>query len=101
MGGRRLGRSEPSAIARRAVRVLFSPTRFIPSPVAKTMNVPLRAAALLAVFLCVASRVCAQAAAAAPLPVEIRVDAAAIKGELKPIYRFFGADEPNYAYMKD
>ena len=33
-------------------------------------------------------------------PVTIRVDAAHAKGELKPIWRFFGADEPNYAYMK-
>ena len=34
-------------------------------------------------------------------PVTIRVDAAQSKGALKPIWRFFGADEPNYAYMKD
>src|SRR5436190_799817 len=34
-------------------------------------------------------------------PVKIRVDAAKTHGELKPIWRFFGADEPNYAYMKD
>ena len=33
-------------------------------------------------------------------PVTIRVDAAHAKGELKPIWRFFCADEPNYAYMK-
>jgi xylan 1,4-beta-xylosidase len=37
----------------------------------------------------------------ASFPVTIRVDAAQSRGELKPIYRFFGADEPNYAYMKD
>ena len=34
-----------------------------------------------------------------PFPVSIRVDAAESQGELKPIWRFFGADEPNYAYM--
>lgn len=34
-------------------------------------------------------------------PVTIRVDASKPHGELKPIYRFFGADEPNYATMKD
>ena len=34
-------------------------------------------------------------------PVVIRVDAAHPKGELRPVWRFFGADEPNYAYMKD
>jgi xylan 1,4-beta-xylosidase len=33
-------------------------------------------------------------------PVSITVDAAKPQGELKPIWRFFGADEPNYAYMK-
>src|SRR3954469_7578841 len=31
--------------------------------------------------------------------VTIHVDAAKTRGELKPIWRFFGADEPNYAYM--
>lgn len=34
-------------------------------------------------------------------PVSIRVNAAKSLGELHPIYRFFGADEPNYATMKD
>jgi len=34
-------------------------------------------------------------------PVIIRIDAAKTIGELRPIYRFFGADEPNYATMKD
>jgi xylan 1,4-beta-xylosidase len=37
----------------------------------------------------------------ASFPVTITVDAAKPLGELKPIWRFFGADEPNYAYMKD
>ena len=40
-------------------------------------------------------------AGSSSFPVVIRVDAAQLRGELKPIYRFFGADEPNYAYMKD
>ena len=40
-----------------------------------------------------------RAAAAESFPVHIRVDAAKTSGELKPIWRFFGADEPNYAYM--
>jgi len=38
---------------------------------------------------------------AAAFPVTIRVDADRPLGELKPIWRFFGADEPNYATMKD
>jgi xylan 1,4-beta-xylosidase len=33
-------------------------------------------------------------------PVSISVNAAKTRGDLKPIWRFFGADEPNYAYMK-
>jgi xylan 1,4-beta-xylosidase len=37
--------------------------------------------------------------AAESFPVAIRVDASKAMGELKPIWRFFGADEPNYAYM--
>ena len=39
--------------------------------------------------------------AAQTFPVSINVDASQTKGELKPIWRFFGADEPNFAYMKD
>lgn len=34
-------------------------------------------------------------------PVSIQVDASQSIGELKPIWRFFGADEPNYITMKD
>ena len=34
-------------------------------------------------------------------PVHIVVDAAHPQQEVKPIWRFFGADEPNYATMKD
>ena len=41
------------------------------------------------------------AAAADTLAVHIRVDASKPIGELKPIWRFFGEDEPNYAYLKD
>jgi len=34
-------------------------------------------------------------------PVSIKVDAGTGRGDLHPIWRFFGADEPNYAHMKD
>lgn len=37
----------------------------------------------------------------ASFPVTITVDAAKPVGALKPIWRMFGADEPNYATMKD
>jgi xylan 1,4-beta-xylosidase len=43
----------------------------------------------------------ATAALAQDIPVAITVDASVVKGDLKPIYRFFGADEPNYSYMPD
>ena len=32
-------------------------------------------------------------------PVQIRVDASQELGQFREIWRFFGADEPNYAYM--
>jgi len=34
-------------------------------------------------------------------PVTIQIDAAQRKGLLRPVWRFFGADEPNYAYLRD
>ena len=55
---------------------------------------------LLSAVSCVSSLLGAAAKDGA-LPVTIRVDASKTFGELKPIYRFFGADEPNYATMKD
>ena len=39
--------------------------------------------------------------AKAPFPVTITVDASQVTGVLRPIWRYFGADEPNYATMKD
>jgi xylan 1,4-beta-xylosidase len=41
------------------------------------------------------------AARGGTFPVTIEVDVAQDRGPLEPIWRFFGADEPNYAYMKD
>jgi xylan 1,4-beta-xylosidase len=44
----------------------------------------------------------AEASNGAPsFAVTIQVDAGRTLGPLKPIWRFFGADEPNYATMKD
>ena len=43
----------------------------------------------------------ATASTSEAFPVTIQVDATKSKGELRPIWRFFGADEPNYATMKD
>jgi xylan 1,4-beta-xylosidase len=37
----------------------------------------------------------------ASFPVTITVDAAESQGPVDPVWRFFGADEPNYATMKD
>ncbi len=55
----------------------------------------------LAAALLSASLAFASASAADSFPVTITVDVARPIGGLKPIWRFFGADEPNYAYMKD
>ncbi len=41
------------------------------------------------------------AAQNAAIPVTLSVDASHVEGVVKPIWRFFGADEPNYATMKD
>ena len=53
----------------------------------------------LALVLLGAGAVSAQPAPS--FPVTITVDAGHPVGEMKPIWRFFGADEPNYATMKD
>src|SRR6266508_2802222 len=34
-------------------------------------------------------------------PLAIQVDAAQRAGPLRPVWSFFGHDEPNYTYMKD
>jgi xylan 1,4-beta-xylosidase len=38
---------------------------------------------------------------AAPQSVSIQVDLAKSRGPLRPVWAFFGYDEPNYTYMKD
>jgi xylan 1,4-beta-xylosidase len=53
-----------------------------------------------------AGALCLGSAAKADGPHEVRAVAIRIRAdqpvaELRPIWRFFGADEPNYAYMKD
>jgi xylan 1,4-beta-xylosidase len=66
-------------------------------------------AALVSLFCFLLSRSAIAAEsppASAPLtnnsfPVLIQVDASQTKGELHPIWRFFGADEPNYATMRN
>lgn len=42
----------------------------------------------------------ASAASPESFPVSISINASQPTGELKPIWRYFGADEPNYAYMQ-
>ncbi|HEX7859370.1 MAG TPA: beta-xylosidase [Verrucomicrobiae bacterium] len=55
---------------------------------------------LAAFTLAANSSMAAEAGAAQPIRANITVNAGEKLGELKPIWRFFGADEPNYAYMK-
>jgi xylan 1,4-beta-xylosidase len=54
---------------------------------------------MLAVLSALWMTVCAQAQEARP--VTVTVDASTRLGRLPPVWRFFGADEPNYATMKD
>jgi len=56
---------------------------------------------LLASFTTTARADAQRTESAAPFPVAIQVDASRALGPLEPIWRFFGADEPNYATMKD
>jgi xylan 1,4-beta-xylosidase len=63
---------------------------------------PKRSAWLWLMHFCLAAvaiGVAATAVASESFPVAIHIDAAKTRGELKPIWRFFGADEPNYAYL--
>jgi xylan 1,4-beta-xylosidase len=58
-------------------------------------------ACVLFVALFPASSMAGPADDVAAFPVTVRVDASRPGRPLPPIWRFFGADEPNYAYMKD
>ena len=60
----------------------------------------MRIAWLVLSVLLIAGAHAAESSAAQPIRTQIQVDASKSLGELKPIWRFFGADEPNYAYMK-
>jgi len=58
------------------------------------------ATTLLLIFAAASAPPSARAQGAA-FPVSITVDASQTTGAVNPIWRFFGADEPNYAAMKD
>ena len=55
----------------------------------------------LVVAVATAQTALADAGDNVPFPANIAVKVNEPRGEVKPIWRFFGADEPNYAYMKD
>jgi xylan 1,4-beta-xylosidase len=42
-----------------------------------------------------------QAAEAGEFPVKIQVDTGTVVGEMRPVWRFVGYDEPNYTYLPD
>ena len=52
-------------------------------------------------FLLLALCSAALALPSAAQPVSVQVDAAKKMGPLRPVWSFFGHDEPNYTYMKD
>ncbi len=69
---------------------------------AKRIHRLLAAAIAIALTAWVTAQSANQPAGSSPaFPVHIQVDASKVTAPLKPIWRFFGADEPNYAYMKD
>jgi xylan 1,4-beta-xylosidase len=69
---------------------------------AKRIHRLLAAAIAIALTAWVTAQSVNQPAGSSPaFPVHIQVDASKVTAPLKQIWRFFGADEPNYAYMKD
>jgi len=61
-----------------------------------------RIASVCALFVqCLAAPALLAADEAPPFAVRIQVDAARPQGELRPVWRYFGYDEPNFTYMKD
>jgi xylan 1,4-beta-xylosidase len=67
----------------------------------KGLSRDLARACLVAVGLGLNLPMVGESAITNSFPVKIQVDAAQSKGSLPPVWRFFGADEPNYAAMKD
>jgi xylan 1,4-beta-xylosidase len=65
------------------------------------MNSPVRLRIAVVAMLVVTMRSLSLGADGNAFPVSVRVDASKSLGPLRPIWRFFGADEPNYATMKD
>ncbi|HEY5807537.1 MAG TPA: hypothetical protein VIT67_06195, partial [Povalibacter sp.] len=57
--------------------------------------------ALLAALMTLPASAIFAADAPDSFPVTMRVDATKPLGDLRPVWRFFGADEPNYATMRD
>ena len=56
---------------------------------------------LYVIALCLLTNLSSRAQSNPPKTVDIRVDLTQDKGPLKPIWAWFGYDEPNYTYMKD
>jgi xylan 1,4-beta-xylosidase len=71
----------------------------------RTFDLPARLSAIVLVFGAILEASPQDSAAADVLPgtfpISIEIDASAPKGVYHPVWRFFGADEPNYATMKD
>jgi xylan 1,4-beta-xylosidase len=55
----------------------------------------------LACLIAAIAAIVSQANATNNFPVSIKVDAGKSMGPLRPIWKYFGGDEPNYATMKD
>jgi hypothetical protein len=70
------------------------------SPFDEATTMKMRFGSLLAALL-ILFQAAAPSLSGDSISVSMRVDAKQTQGPLNPIWRFFGADEPNYAYMKN
>src|SRR5262249_49721059 len=90
-------RHKPAA---RYHRLMFQ-KRFTPTHLQDTARLISLSLLLVGALRCLAVPAGQEQSNQTNFSVSIHVDAAHSKGELKPIWRFFGYDEPNFTYMKD
>ena len=82
-------------------QVFKSPLTFQCSPVARRLSVAGAIVGLITASAAWSGSLLAPKSSSDNLPVSIQVDAGADIGPMRPVWRFFGHDEPNYTYMQD
>jgi xylan 1,4-beta-xylosidase len=91
---------QPSGVTVHESRVP-PPSARLPQPSIYEFLAAKNAMKALIALLCAVTTVYASASPVATFPVIVKIDAARPVGALSPIWRFFGADEPNYATRPD